>query len=232
MPVKSAFGKKKRKVKKKITRKIKKLPASLKKEAKKCNIRLTRKVGGKRVYKSEKMLKQQIKNKQKNKKSKIKKTRKSRFGKLEVSSRMRPVSSFRQTNRPLLIAPNGPSQPWLLPDETPAYSSAPSFGRRRNKGRKQTRKPRKSRKSRKSHEDDEEEMDFGRRLRQRVRMGTLAGKRVNPSGYLSTWHGFPRTPPPSWNPLLLQGGNNFRTGVNDPSLTNVGFGRRRRTRRV
>ena len=146
--------------------------------------------------------------------------RKSQFGKLEVPRGVRPVSTFRKTNRPLLISPHGPAQPWLLQDETPAYSGAPSFGRRR-------------RAKMGTHDDedtdDESEMEFGRR-RRRAKMGTLEGKRVNPSGYLSTWNGFPRTPPPSWNPLLLQGQNNFLEGVNDPRLSNVGFGRRRRRR--
>jgi hypothetical protein len=192
MPIsrRSSFGKKKRKITSKV---IKKIPISLKKQATKYKLNLKIKINGKRIYKSEKLLKQQIKNKQK-KKSKVKRhqTRRVRFGNLEVPGNMKPVSDFRKTNRPLLISPSGPSQPWLLPDETPAYSGVPSFG-----------------------------------LKRRSRMGTLSGKRVNPAGYLSIWNGFPRTPPPSWNPLLLQGGNNFRTGVNDPMLSNVGFGRHR-----
>lgn len=57
---------------------------------------------------------------------------------------------------------------------------------------------------------------------------SLAGRNVNPSGYLSTWYGQPRTPPPSWNPLLLQGHNTFREGIDSPRLSNVvsGFGKR------
>ncbi len=50
---------------------------------------------------------------------------------------------------------------------------------------------------------------------------SLKGRTVNPSGYLSTWHGQPRIIPPSWNPLLLQGNNTFREGVNSPKLSNV-----------
>lgn len=50
---------------------------------------------------------------------------------------------------------------------------------------------------------------------------SLEGKTVNPSGYLSTWYGQPRIAPPSWNPLLLQGNNTFREGINSPMLSNV-----------
>ena len=50
---------------------------------------------------------------------------------------------------------------------------------------------------------------------------SLKGRTVNPSGYLSTWNGQPRIIPPSWNPLLLQGNNTFREGVNSPKLSNV-----------
>jgi len=57
----------------------------------------------------------------------------------------------------------------------------------------------------------------------RARFGnmSLEGKTVNPSGYLSTWNGQPRIAPPSWNPLLLQGNNVFREGINSPMLSNV-----------
>ncbi len=60
---------------------------------------------------------------------------------------------------------------------------------------------------------------FGRR--NRFGNMSLQGKTVNPSGYLSTWYGQPRISPPSWNPLLLQGNNTFREGINSPMLSNV-----------
>ena len=52
---------------------------------------------------------------------------------MEVQHGMRPVSDFRKTARPFLIAPFGPSQPYLIKDYTPAYSGAPpsAFGNRR-----------------------------------------------------------------------------------------------------
>lgn len=62
---------------------------------------------------------------------------------------------------------------------------------------------------------------FGRRRRNRFGNMSLQGKTVNPSGYLSTWYGQPRISPPSWNPLLLQGNNTFREGINSPMLSNV-----------
>ena len=50
---------------------------------------------------------------------------------------------------------------------------------------------------------------------------SLDDKYVNPSGYLSTWYGQPRVIPPSWDPLLLQGQNTFRQGINNPTLSQV-----------
>lgn len=231
------FGSKhKKRVVKKSVKKVK-LSKALKTMAKKYGVRVTLKRGDKRVEKPEKLLKKQIlmaKKKRKEMKKKTdmkKKTRKTvrkvkrkttkrrvkkvKFGKLEVPAGMKSVSEMRdqarflgREPRPLLIAPLGPPQPWLLKDETPAYSGTPAYGRRRK--RRTTR------------------INYGFGS-----SDSLAGRRVNPSGYLSTWYGFPRTAPPSWNPLLLQGGNNFREGVNDPTLSNVGtaFGRKRRTSR-
>lgn len=54
---------------------------------------------------------------------------------------------------------------------------------------------------------------------------SLRDKYVNPSGYLSTWYGQPRVIPASWNPLLLQGNNIFREGIDNPTLSQVMFGR-------
>jgi hypothetical protein len=63
-----------------------------------------------------------------------------------------------------------------------------------------------------------------------VRFGnnTLTGRKVTPAGYMSTWNGMPVVPPPSWNPLLHQGGNTFVTNPNSPSLSDIvaSFGRR------
>lgn len=50
---------------------------------------------------------------------------------------------------------------------------------------------------------------------------SLKGVKVNPNGYLSLWNGAPITKPPSWNPLLLQGQNNFVEGINSPMLQDV-----------
>lgn len=50
---------------------------------------------------------------------------------------------------------------------------------------------------------------------------SLADKYVNPSGYLATWHGSPRIVPPSWNPLLYQGNDGFREGIDNPNLSQV-----------
>lgn len=49
----------------------------------------------------------------------------------------------------------------------------------------------------------------------------MDSKYVNPSGYLATWYGQPVVPPPSWNPLLLQGNNVFEQNINYPSLSKV-----------
>lgn len=190
---------------------------ALRDQARKHGVKLMHKRNGKRVYKSESVIRKQLKSKMRKPKvvrKSVHKRRKPvrktvRFGQLTVQPGMRSVAEIRDNSRfngrehrPLLIAPFGPPQPWLLKDETPAYSGAPSA--------------------------------FGRRRRRNFRFGnesnSLAGRRVNPSGYLSTWYGFPKIVPPRWNPLLLQGGNNFREGVNDPTLSNVGtaFGKSRR----
>lgn len=122
--------------------------------------------------------------------------RTSSFGALNVPGSMKPVSSYRQTDNPLLIMPFGPGGRWLENGPEGAASSGAMFGRRR---RKSVKAPRRTR--------------FGD--------NSLAGRRVNPSGYLSTWYGQPRIPPASWNPLLLQGHNTFREGINSPMLSNV-----------
>jgi len=58
--------------------------------------------------------------------------------------------------------------------------------------------------------------------------GMLAKQKVNPSGYIATWYGQPRTAPPSWNPLLMQGGNIYPEGIDSPRLSNVvAFGARK-----
>ena len=58
---------------------------------------------------------------------------------------------------------------------------------------------------------------------------SLAGRKVTPAGYLAIQYGQPRTVPPSWNPLLLQGNNNFVTSPGYPTLSDVSaFGARRR----
>jgi hypothetical protein len=199
----SSFGKKKRKTTKTGSKVTKRPSATLRRQAKKLRINITLKRGTKRVYKTEVVLKRQIK-----KKMKMKPT-------LKRPVKRRKRSMFGSTHRPLLISPHGPPQPWLLKDETPAYSEAPAFGMRKPSAA-QTKRLQKL-----------------QRLIRRSRFGnSLEGKRVNPSGYLSTWNGFPRTPPPSWNPLLLQGNNNFREGINSPSLSNVGsrFGKKRLVR--
>jgi hypothetical protein len=58
----------------------------------------------------------------------------------------------------------------------------------------------------------------------RSRFGnSLENKHVNTSGYLSMWNGHPRNIPVSWNPLLYQGGDGFRTGINNPRLSQVDY---------
>jgi len=157
-----------------------KIPVALKKLAKKHKVKLTLKKNGKRIYKTEKVIRKQIKKKikKKSKKTKVK------FGELSVPNGMKTVSQVREGSRgsnPLLIAPFGPRQPWLIPREQPAYSGVPGNNNKVNK-------------------------TYG----------------VTPSGYLSLWNGgYPRVPPPRWNPLLLQGGNNFPMGKNYPKLSDV-----------
>ena len=100
------------------------------------------------------------------------------FGALIVPSGMRPVSSFRNQDRPLLTAPFGPIQPWMAQGHEGAASSG-----------------------------------FG--------SSSLAGRKVNPSGYLALRNAQPRSLPPSWNPLLMQGGNYYVQGDNTPMLSSV-----------
>lgn len=130
------------------------------------------------------------------------------FGKLEVPAGVRPVSDYRgaPSNRPLITMPFGPPQPWIMkPPQEAAESTLPS--------------------------------QYGRRQRRRQGFGfsKLNDQYVNPSGYLSTWYSHPMPPPPSWNPLLRQGGNMYNTDVSYPKLSNVlvpnSYGRRRRHRK-
>ena len=131
------------------------------------------------------------------------------FGALDVPNGMRSVSSYRKAgtyNRPFLMMPFGPPQRWM--EKPPGGQQGPSS----------SMAPPNQRRSK-----------YGSSR-------SLKGKYVNPSGYLATWYGQPRTPPPSWNPLLLQGQNTFRQGIDSPRLSNVvvpqsNFGRRRRKRR-
>ena len=141
------------------------------------------------------------------------KTRRTKFGALTVPSGMRPVSTFRRTNNPFLIMPFGPPGRWLESGPQGAASSS-AYGRRNlfGSGRIGGVAP------------NLNEI-LNQRL-QRTRFGSLAGSHVNPShlnpsGYLSTWYGQPRIVPPSWNPLLFQGDNAFREGINSPLLSNV-----------
>lgn len=64
---------------------------------------------------------------------------------------------------------------------------------------------------------------------------SLAGRKVNQSGYLSLWDAQPRSLAPSWNPLLMQGGNMYVQSPNGPTLSDVvpsSFGRRRSVRKI
>lgn len=136
----------------------------------------------------------------------------SQFGALDVPNGMRSVSSYRRAgtyNRPFLMMPYGPPQRWLEQtngQQGPASSKPPNSKGAGNPlgGSPRGRRPGSNYGSSRS----------------------LKGKYVNPSGYLSTWYGQPRTPPPSWNPLLLQGQNTFRQGINSPRLSNVVVPRR------
>lgn len=127
------------------------------------------------------------------------------------SKNTRRLASFGEANRPLLVSPFGPMQPWILPDLPQSASSGAPPSAQYGRKRKANKSSRKSRSS-----------NFG--------YESLEGKRVTPAGYVATWEGFPRTPPPSWNPLLLQGENNFVTSLKSPTLKDVGFGKKRRTR--
>ena len=114
-----------------------------------------------------------------------------RFGALNVPSGMRPVSDFRRAgmDRPFIINPYGPPQPWITQREEAPSSSLP-----------------------------EPRSRFGYRFG-----NSLANKTVNPSGYLSTWYAHPRNIPASWNPLLYQGGDGFRSSLNSPTLQQVDY---------
>lgn len=61
---------------------------------------------------------------------------------------------------------------------------------------------------------------------------SLAGRKVNQSGYLSLWNAQPRSIAPSWNPLLMQGGNMYVQGDNSPTLGDVvtKFGRNKKSK--
>jgi len=228
------FGAKhKKRVVKKSTKKPK-LSKTLKSQAKRHGVRVTLKRNGKRVEKTEKLLKKQIKMAMKRKlakkklaskkkktvrkvkrkvkrktvrKSKRKTKRKSsKFGKLEVPAGMKSVSQMRDQARFL----GREHRPLLIAPHGP-----PKRWLLKDETPAYSGAP-----------------AFGKNLRKRnYGFGnSLAGKRVNPSGYLSTWYGAPRVVPPAWNSLLLQGQNNFREGINDPTLSNVGtgYGRKRR----
>jgi len=122
------------------------------------------------------------------------------FGALDVPSGMRSVSSYRKAgtyNRPFLMMPFGPPQRWL--ENQPGGQQGPASS---------LPPPKQGRRSK-----------YGSSR-------SLKGKYVNPSGYLATWYGQPRTPPPSWDPLLLQGQNTFRQGIDSPRLSNVVVPRR------
>jgi hypothetical protein len=164
-------------------------------------------------------------------KRKTKSTRKNYFGALDVPAGMRPVSDFRRTDRPFTIMPFGPAGRWLEQGPQGAASTmANSFGGYPNHfaGYPNSfgRYP--------NHFGGYPNRFGGYPNRfggYPNRYGSsLEGRMVNPSGYLSTWYGQPRIVPTSWNPLLLQGHNTFREGINSPMLSNVvshsnGFGR-------
>jgi hypothetical protein len=118
-----------------------------------------------------------------------------RFGALNVPSGMRPVSDYRRAgmDRPFIINPYGPPQPWITQREEAPSSSLP-----------------------------EPRSRFGSRFRSRFG-NSLADKTVNPSGYLSTWYAHPRNIPTSWNPYLYQGGDGFRSSLNSPTLRQVDY---------
>lgn len=65
---------------------------------------------------------------------------------------------------------------------------------------------------------------------------SVSDHNVTQSGYLSLWDAQPRSLPPSWNPLLLQGGNVYKQRDNSPLLSSVvpvsSFGRVRRVSKV
>lgn len=67
-------------------------------------------------------------------------------------------------------------------------------------------------------------------------LDALKGHKVNQSGYLSLWNAQPRSLAPSWNPLLMQGGNMYVQSPSGPTLSDVvpvsNFGRRRSVRKV
>ena len=47
------------------------------------------------------------------------------------------------------------------------------------------------------------------------------GQNVNQAGYLSLWNAQPRSIAPSWNTLLMQGGNMYSQNPNSPRLSDV-----------
>lgn len=65
---------------------------------------------------------------------------------------------------------------------------------------------------------------------------SVSDHNVTQSGYLSLWDAQPRSMPPSWNPMLLQGGNVYKQRENSPLLSSVvpvsSFGRVRRVSKV
>jgi hypothetical protein len=111
--------------------------------------------------------------------------------------------------------------------------------RRRKTSRKRTTR-RRRRSCNKPKDDEFEEMNFGEFQQPFTLMpfgpqppwieqppkppsssGFGSDLHVNPSGYLSLWYGAPNVIPPSWNPLLRQGGNIFQMGINEPKLSQV-----------
>jgi hypothetical protein len=117
-------------------------------------------------------------------------------------------------NRPLLISPHGPAGQWIVEQEISASSSGEPPASRFGSGGRRNTKPRKkvfrvpvAYFGQSVNKDGEE---------------TITIKGVTPSMYLSFWDGGqPRMPPPSWNPLLLQGRNNFPVEPNYPTLSDV-----------
>lgn len=57
---------------------------------------------------------------------------------------------------------------------------------------------------------------------------SINGKKFTPSGFVTFENSSPIVAPPSWNPLLLQDGSTFRSGLDSPKLKDVMFGKRKR----